>query len=156
MDVAPNVNGGLSQEIAELRQQGIKVDDDNETAPENAQSSAPATQTIGKWVTPNLCPRRADVNFYNTKGVWRIHIWTNISEMTDLSLFKMAFPEQWVRDVLIPATNEEITGDKITLQEFYVYWGCYFFMDCFERISDRRLWWSPQPVSVWEGSPFRM
>ena len=47
-DVAPNVNRGILQEIAELRQQGIKVDDDNEPAPENAQLSAPATQTIGK------------------------------------------------------------------------------------------------------------
>ena len=35
-DVAPNVNGGLSQEIVELRQQGIEVDNDNETPPENA------------------------------------------------------------------------------------------------------------------------
>ena len=65
----------------------------------------------------------------------------------------MAFPEQWVRDVLIPATNEEIAGDNITLQEFYVYFGCHFFMACFEGISDRRLWWYPKPVSIWEGSP---
>ena len=28
---------------------------------------------------------------------------------------------KWVRDVLIPATNKEIAGDDITLQEFYVY-----------------------------------
>ena len=46
-DVAPNVNGGLSQEIAELRQKGIKVDDNNDPATDNAQPSAPATQTIG-------------------------------------------------------------------------------------------------------------
>ena len=52
--VAPNVNGGLSQEISELLHQGIKVDDDNEPAPENAQTSTPETQTIGKWVTPTI------------------------------------------------------------------------------------------------------
>ena len=61
-DVAPNVNIGLLQEIAELRHQGINLDDDNEPAHENAHSSAPATQTIGQWLTPTICPRRADMN----------------------------------------------------------------------------------------------
>ena len=50
-DVAPNV-GRLSQEIAELRHQGIEVDYENEPDPENAQPNAPATQIIGQWVTP--------------------------------------------------------------------------------------------------------
>ena len=74
VDVAPNV-GGILQEISEMRHQGIEVDDDNEPAPENAQPSAPATHTIGQWVTPNFSPRRAYVNCHNTKGVWRQHIW---------------------------------------------------------------------------------
>ena len=72
-DITPNVNGGLSEEIVELRQQGIGVENNNEPAPENAQPSAPSTQTIGQWVTPTICPRRADVNCRDTKGVWRLH-----------------------------------------------------------------------------------
>ena len=59
--------------------------------------------------------------------------------MTELSLFRMEFREKWVRDVLIPSTNEEISGENITLKAFYVYLGCHFFMACFEGISDRRL-----------------
>ena len=53
-DVAPNVNRGLFQDIAELRYQDIEVDNENEPASENTQSSAPATQTIGQWVTPTI------------------------------------------------------------------------------------------------------
>ena len=121
-DVAPNV-GRLSQEIAELRHQWIEVDDYNEPAPENARTIAPATQTIGQWVTPIIFPRRAYVNFHNTKGVWRQHCWPKNSDMTDLSLFMMVFSDKWVRDVLIPATIEEISGDYIKLKEFYVYLG---------------------------------
>ena len=52
-DVAPNV-GGLLHEIAELRHQGIEVDNENEPAPENAQPIPPETQTIGQWVTPTI------------------------------------------------------------------------------------------------------
>ena len=40
------------------------------------------------------------MNYHNTKGVWRLHIWPKISEMTELYLFRMSFPEQWVRDFL--------------------------------------------------------
>ena len=100
-DVAPNV-GGLLQEIAELRHQGIEVDNSNEPAPENAQPTAPAAQTIGQWVTPTILPRQANMNCHNIKGVRRKHSWPKIYEMTEISLFRMAFPEQWGRDVLIP------------------------------------------------------
>ena len=64
------------------------------------------------------------MKFRNTKGVWRLHSWPGISETTGLSIFRMAFPDQWVRDILIPATNEEIAGDDITLQEVL----CVFVM----------------------------
>ena len=92
-DVTPNV-GGLSQDIVELRHQGIEVDNDNEPAPDNAQPNVPATQTIGQWITPTIFPRRAYVNCHNTKGVWRQHSWPKHSEMTELSHFRMAFPEK--------------------------------------------------------------
>ena len=75
VDVAPNINGGILQEISELRQQGIEVDDDNEPSSENTQPSVLATHTIGQWVTPTIFSRRADVNCRNTKGVWRLHSW---------------------------------------------------------------------------------
>ena len=36
-DVAPNIHGVLAEEIADLRQQGVEVDDDNKPVPENSQ-----------------------------------------------------------------------------------------------------------------------
>ena len=156
VDVVPNVNRGLLQEIAELRHQGIEVDGNNGPSPKNDHPIGPATQTIGQWVTPTICPGRADVNCHNNKGVWRLHIWLKFSEITELSLFRMALPEQWVRGVLIPATDEEILGDNITLQELYVFLGCHFFMACFEGIYYRRFCWFPKTVSIRERSPFRL
>ena len=64
-DVAPNIRGVLAEEIAELRQQGIKVDGDNESAPENAQPTPNSTSPVLRpWVTPTTCPRRADPNCF--------------------------------------------------------------------------------------------
>ena len=76
------------------------------------------------------------MNYHNTKGAWRQHSWQKFSEMTEISLYTMAVPEQCMRDVLIPETNEEISVDDITLKDFYVYSGCHFFVACFEGISD--------------------
>ena len=64
-NVAPNIRGVLAEEIAELRQQGVEVDDDNEPAPQNAQPTPNSTSPVlGLWVTPTTCQRRADPNIY--------------------------------------------------------------------------------------------
>lgn len=50
-----NVNRSeLAQEVAELRQQGIEVDDDNEPAPENARPTPQPTTQVEEWVTPTV------------------------------------------------------------------------------------------------------
>lgn len=154
-DVSPNVHSDLVNEIDELRQQGIEVDDDNEPAPENAEPPPQATIPVGEWITPTICPRR-EANCSNRKGLWKRFAWTVVREMNELAQFRMCFPEQWVKDVVIPATNKEINGDPLTLSEFYIYLGCHFFMACFEGISDRRLWWSSKPISMRDGAPFRL
>ena len=49
-DVAPNVNRGRSEEIAEIYHQGIEVYDDNEPAPDNAHKfSASCVASIRPW-----------------------------------------------------------------------------------------------------------
>ena len=148
----------MSEEIAELRQQGIEVDDDNEPAPENASPPAAASMfTVGTWVTPTVCPRKANpATNNNNRGSWRNFAWGKIKEMDELELFRMAMPEEWVVDVVLPATNAIIEGDKLSLQDFYCFVGCHFFMACFEGISDRRLWWSSKPITIDEGAPFRL
>ena len=156
-DVAPNVRGVLAEEIAELRQQGIEVDDDNEPAPENAQPAPRSTvPVVGLWVTPTTCPRRADTNCRQSRGMWKTATWAQIREKDELQLFRMCFPEQWVEEVLIPSTNKILKEEDIDLQEFYIFLGCHFFMACFEGVSDRQDWWSSKPVRFEEGAPFRL
>ena len=155
VDVVSNV-GPAAHDIAELRLQGIEVDDDNAPAPENAQPSNPAPANGGHWCNPTTCPRRTDVNIRNNKGNWKTKRWQSIKEMDELALFRMCFPEDWVGYSLIPATNECIVGGKMDLQEFYIWLGCQFFMACFEGVSDRRDWWSPLPIRMDKGAPFRL
>jgi hypothetical protein len=42
------------------------------------------------------------------------------------------------------------------MQEFYKWLGCHFFMSCFQGIDNQDAWWSHQPISMFEGAPFRL
>ena len=71
VDVASNI-GPAAQDIAELHQQGIEVDDDNNPAPENTRPSNPAAANGGgEWVNPTTCPRRTDDNIKNLIVNWK-------------------------------------------------------------------------------------
>ena len=91
-DMGGNINNAWAQEIAELRQQGIEVDDDDEPAPENKVPDEPSQHDVGEWVTPNVCPRRVDSNITNVRGRWKNNSWNKIREMEELALFRMCFP----------------------------------------------------------------
>jgi hypothetical protein len=41
-------------------------------------------------------------------------------------------------------------------EDFYKWLGCHFFMACFQGIDKRDDWWSQQPISMFEGAPFRL
>ena len=84
-DVAPNICGVLTEETAELIQQGIEVDDDNEPVLKNAQQTPNSTSPVlGSWVTPRTFPRRADPNCRNSRGTWKDNSWAEIREMDEL------------------------------------------------------------------------
>jgi len=120
-DVIHNVGEG-GVDVDDLRRQGIKVDDDNEPAPENAKPTA--CEGNGRWEKPTMCPRRM-ANVTNNKGKFNSHRWDTIAEMNELDLFRVCFPEQFVLDVIIPQTNNNL-GTPIDLHEFYVWLGCIF------------------------------
>jgi hypothetical protein len=56
--------------------------------------------------------------------------------MNELDLFRMCFFEKFAIDVIIPEMNKFL-GTPMTLQEFYVWLGCIFYMACFEGVGNR-------------------
>ena len=67
----------------------------------------------------------------------------------------MCFPEDYIRDVVIPTTNKNL-ATKMTLKEFYIWLGCMFFMACYEGIPDRDMWRSTKNIDMFDGAPFRL
>ncbi len=158
-NVVPNVMAratasSLREEIDELRRRGIEVDDDNEPVVENAWAQ-PSTSSTGQWIIPTICCRRAESKISNAEGKWKKFSWKEVGEMGEFDLFRMTFPEEFVVEVIIPSTNKHL--DKpLSLQEWYVWLGCQFFMACFEGIENREDWWSMKPITPRHGAPFRL
>ena len=154
-----NIGQGSNQEdISELRRQGVKVENED-ILPEKLPSGKNENQipgVHGEWVTPTTCPRRGDPNISDSNGGWKHHSWSSIAEMSEFDIFRMCFPENFIWEVVVPMTNKYIEGPNITLQDFYVWLGCHFFMAGFEGIKNNTMWWSDKTVDMFEGTPFRL
>ena len=152
-NVVPNVFGG-DDNIEQLRAEGIEVDDDTEPLPDEATALPEPEAAAYSYDKPTFCPRRVD-HMPNNEGSWVNHRWDEIAAKSEFELFRMTMPEQFIQDVVLPATNVFLT-DEMTMGEFYKWLGCHFFMACFQGIKDRNDWWSTAPIDMFSGAPFRL
>ncbi|KAL7479761.1 hypothetical protein ACHAW6_005479 [Cyclotella cf. meneghiniana] len=124
IDAVPSVNASffydgnsLAADMARLHAEGIEVDTKQRT-PENV-TNEPLLSTVGRWENPRTCPRCADVNIKYLKGSWNKVSLPTIADMDLLMIFQLCMPEEFIREVCIPATNKHIEGENLTLPEFY-------------------------------------
>ncbi len=106
-NVCQNFEVGGQEEY--LLFQGIQIDDDIKPVVENAAPLAP-NLTAGRWLKPSICPRRS-LNLSNSPGNWREKSWSEVADMDKFALFRMAFSESFLIEVLIPQTNKNIDGE---------------------------------------------
>lgn len=81
--------------------------------------------------------------------------WPIIAEMDEIQLFMLCFPMDYLKNTVLPETNKYVS-QEITLQEFFVFLGCLFFMACHPFDGKRDVWWSKDPISPKHGAPFRL
>ena len=68
----------------------------------------------------------------------------------------MCFPDNYIWEVVVPTMNRYIDRPNMTLQDFYVWLSCHFFMAGFEVIDNNKMWWSEKTIDMFEGAPFRL
>ena len=108
----------------------------------------------GTWITPSTCPRRLS-GATNREGRWIRHSWEDIINYDELDVWLLAFPVQYLIDVVIPTTNPHLSLGVTTLNEFITYMGLRKYMSCYVGIEDYRDWWSREAPSMWKGAPWR-
>ena len=75
--------------------------------------------------------------------------------MTKLELFLILFLVEYLKEILIPKTNN-ILKHKMDPGKFIHCLGCWFYMSLWVRVSNRRNWWSTTKLKMSEGVPFRL
>jgi hypothetical protein len=141
-----------SEDIAELRAQGITVDDDNE--PDELNAADPGPPPVGTWGKPAAC-RGASQGHLKLGGKWAGMSWATVAELDELRLFMLCFPMDYIQNVLLPETNKYVSVE-ISLRGFFVFLGCLFFMACHPVDGERDVWWSKESISPKAGAPFRL
>jgi hypothetical protein len=153
----PNVFGsaGLWEEIEQLWAEGIEVNDNNEPLPKDAAPTLFDEGAEYEYTVTTFCPHRANNNIIDSPGQWVQFWWDEIAEKSELDLFQMAFPESFIKEVVLPTTNLHLSP-HLKMQEFYKWLGCHFFMASFQEINKQDDWWLQQLASMFEGAPFRL
>ena len=72
-----------------------------------------------------------------------------------LELFFILFPVDYLKEVLIPKTNN-ILKHQMEIGIFIQWIGCWVYIGFWVIISNRRNWWSTADPNMSDGSPFRI
>lgn len=150
--------GNRAEDIADIRNLGFSVDDDNEPAPENIpipqeNNNNAATDDGRRWGWAGI-DHRKHAGGQSTRA--RINCLTGLAleGATMLTMFLLFFPRKFMEDVVIVETNKRIAGKQLTFGEFLQFLGLWLYMSTLSgfRRSD---YWSSKPVSMRMGAPYR-
>ena len=73
--------------------------------------------------------------------------------MTNLELFLILFPVDYLKEIPI-TKKDKLMKHTMDLGEFIRWLGCWFYMDCWVVIMNRRNWWSTVETKMSIFSPF--
>ena len=91
-----------SEDMVELRRQGIAIDDDNDSAPDNVPRNGDTTTGTGNWRREGIiCPRKSG-NLQNYFASFRHYSHDAILRMSLLQLFLVVFPEEYLDESSFP------------------------------------------------------
>jgi hypothetical protein len=147
-------HGICDRDDIEIARNLMEIDDDNEPAPENVpQANERVPENVfGEWGHHGMCHRRME-NARNQNP--SINFPVDVRP-TLLQLFELLFPKTFILFVILPMINKEISiGGPVEYGEFLRFIGIWFLMATIQG-PHRRDYWSIEPVSRYQGAPFRI
>ena len=156
--VIPVSSGNLAEDIHRLRFEGFSIDDDNEPAIENIPAANNDTdQSVENslyqdWDSRTTCNRKSEGHCQENPKLLK-----SSSSETRLGYFCLFLPTDYIQSVLIPATNCEIEGSRLTYGEFMTYLGMWLLMSTQVKTSVRE-YFSSAPINPYtsNGALFRL
>jgi len=142
--------------IQSIINQGVLVDDDNQPLPEN-RPSADAAETPSimsdTWGHSGICPRKAPpISGQKERAKMLKSKFDSPFDRTLLEFFEAFFPVEFVEDVILPATNDNLKM-QLTYGEFLRWIGLWFLIATTSG-HNRHDFWSINEIDRFSGAPF--
>ena len=143
---------------------GFDVDDDNEPAPENVPTEEVTTEAGLKdnqqWGTHPFDPRKASNAPNPLPSLEGLPKGERSKSVTLLWMFEKLMGRSILESVILPATNRKLASNnyvELSYGEFLTFIGIWFLMAT-QKVGgcSRRDYWSEEPISHWNGAPFRL
>ena len=148
----PAATNDVQEDIARFLRNGFMVDDDNMPAPENVPNNETADDVhYGEWDSVTHCNRSRIVGRGESEP--KLIDGPKGSKLFDWFLYFLPF--DYIKEILIPCTNELIQGPQISEGEFVKYIGIWLLLSTVNAGGKRKQFWSPEPPNPFEGAPFR-
>jgi hypothetical protein len=145
---------------AELRAQGITVDDDNDPAPENVPAPNAAGPAASSGIFKDTwgfegCEYRQHMVGRTFQRAALIGVNAECSSLlTPGALLKIFLPVSFIETVIIPQTNLSL-NPPLDIDEFFTYLGLWFAMSTCYFSGDRDMFWSSKEITFESGAPYR-
>ena len=152
-----NLRVGSEVDVSDFNNAGLAVDNDNDPLPENLPSRRSATTntenecTYQDWGHSGICNRRSEVNS-NTLPQLKV---PDPSNFNRLQLFELLFVTKYIKEVIIPNINQNITGERVTYGEFLRWLGLWFLISTVIGPS-RESFFLSQMCNEFSEAPFRV
>ena len=150
-----------AEDIAQVRDAGFLVDDDNDPAPENIPApdvveEAPKENGLPldqEWGWDNTCNRQKKGHHHSDAKI-NDHSKQDLIDLGFLEVFWLMFPVVYFQLSVVRFTSQTLQAeghDKTSLGELTRFLGCIFFMACTSGFA-KEAFWSSKPVSMMEGA----
>ena len=148
-----------SEDISLVRAQGLMVDDDNDPAPENIpnENNTNIEKNKQTWGWLGLDNRRVAGIDVDVEPTLRKVKTSELFDISYASLFVKFFGEDFLDDVILKGTNENMEGRfEITKGELLRYLGLWLLIATYGGCFRRRDFFASTPVSERHGAPIRL
>ena len=151
----PQPTSDHREDIAAIVAAGLDVDDDNTPAPENVPErnvrGAQENVTYLDWGSVHICNRSVDITRNRRPNLQERPSGNDLGRW-----FLYLFPMEYVRQELLPATNENIGSRELSEGEFLRYLGIWMLLSTVGSSVPKSDFWSKEEPNPFIGAPFRL
>jgi len=145
---------GVTVEMQNLLGMGKTMDDNKKPVPENVPTNNNDSEVVYKTRggQQNICPCQLTIGH---KKKAKLNHFLQDAHPTNLQLFELMFPTEFVNSVMLPMMNEKLEEQAIAYREWLNFVGLWFLMLTTFACNHQDFWAQSEP-DKFTGAPWQL